>query len=62
MFLVVVGLRRRLLHDRIGGNHFARHEFAADAEVLDRPLRLGAPELALGNFDRTEAVGLRAAV
>jgi len=60
--LVVIGLRRRPLHDRVGGNHLARHEIAADVEVLDRAMRLSAPKLALENFDRTEAVGLRAAI
>jgi hypothetical protein len=58
--LVVIGFRGRPFHDRVGRDHLARHEIAADVEVLDRALRLGAPKLALGNFDRTEAVGFDA--
>ena len=60
--LVVIGLRGRPFHDRVGRDHLVRHEIAADVEVLDCALRLGAPKLALGNFDRTEAVGFDAAV
>ena len=55
--LRAIGLGRRLLHNRESRDHFVGHEVAADAEVLDRPLRLGAPELALGYFDLAEAVG-----
>jgi hypothetical protein len=60
--LRAIGLGGRPFHDRESCDHLVRHEIAADTEVVDRPLRLGTPELALGDFDRAEAVGLRAAV
>ena len=49
-----------LLEDRIGGDHLARHQVGPDAEMLDRALRLGAPELVGGNLDVSEAVGFLA--
>jgi hypothetical protein len=58
----VTSISERSTSSAIGGDHLARHEIAADAEVLDRAPPLGAPELAVGIFDRTEAAGLRMAV
>jgi hypothetical protein len=55
--LLAVSLGRRPLHDRIGCDHLARHEIAADAEVFDRALRLRPPELVFGNLDWAEAIG-----
>ncbi len=49
-----------LLQGRVGGDHLARHQVLADAEMLQRPLRLRAPELVGGNADLTEAVCLLA--
>ena len=53
---------RRLLDEaeRVDQRH--RHALAADAEILQRTLRLGAP-VALGrDLDRAEGVGLGAGV
>src|SRR5262245_15120691 len=53
----MVGYGRRLLQRRVGSNHLARHEIFADAKVLERTLRLSAPEFFGGNIDFAEAVG-----
>ncbi len=39
----MVGVGRGLFQDGVGGDHFARHQILADAEVLQRALGLGAP-------------------
>ncbi len=46
-----------LLQDGIGGDHLARNQVLADAEVLERPLGLRAPQLVRRHFHYTEAVG-----
>ena len=58
----MVGVGRRFLQDGVGGDHFARHQILADAEILERPLGLRAPELVGGDLDLAEAVGFRAKV
>ena len=54
----VVGDGSGFLQNRVGGNHLARDQIPADAEVLERALRLRAPELVRGNIDFAEAVSL----
>src|SRR5262249_58206984 len=39
----MVRMRRRLLQDRIGGNHLTRNQIFADAEMLQRRLGLSTP-------------------
>ncbi len=39
----MVGSGGRALQDRVGGDHFARDQIVADAEMLERALRLRAP-------------------
>src|SRR5262249_48619211 len=53
----MVGYSRRLLQRRVGSNHLARYEIFADAEVLQRTLRLSTPEFFGGDIDFAEAVG-----
>src|SRR5262245_4258478 len=53
----MVGYGCRLLQRRVGSNHLARYEICANAEVLQRTLRLSAPEFFGGNIDFAEAVG-----
>ena len=45
------------LQDGVGGDHFARHQILADAEMLERALGLRAPQLVGGHLDHAEAVG-----
>ena len=52
----MIGVGRRLLQDRIGGDHLARHQILADAEMLERTLGLRAPEFVGGDVDLAEAV------
>ena len=52
----MVGVGRRLLQDGVGGDHLARDQILADAEMLERALRLRAPELVGGDADLAEAV------
>jgi hypothetical protein len=40
---LAVGERRRLFEDRVRGDHLARHQIAADAEIFERALGLRAP-------------------
>src|SRR5262249_43241914 len=54
----MVGGRRGLLQDRIRGDHLARDQILADAEVLERSLSLSAPERVGRHVDRAEAIGL----
>ncbi|MGY3467175.1 phage tail sheath gpL-like [Bradyrhizobium sp. LM6.11] len=58
----IIRVRRRLLQDRVGLDHFARHQVPADAEMLQRTLRLRTPELVRGNVHFTQAVCLFAEV
>ena len=53
----VVDDRRGLLDDRVGGDHLPRHQVLADAEIFERALGLGAPELVGRNADLAVAVG-----
>src|SRR5262245_18150505 len=46
------------LQRRVGGDHLARHQIFADAEVLQGTLRLSAPEFIDGNIDFAEAISL----
>ncbi len=59
---VLVGERRRLLHDAEGADDGATEAVAADLEVLQAALRLGAPVLVRAHFDLAHAVGLDAHV
>jgi hypothetical protein len=43
--------------NRVGGDHLARDEIRADAEMFELALRLRAPKFVGGNLDFTEAVG-----
>src|SRR5258708_2402411 len=54
----VICIGRRFLQDRISQNHLARHQILADAEMLERTLRLRSPELVGGNVDLAETVPL----
>jgi len=58
----VVRIGRRLLQDGIGGDHLARDEVLADAEMLERPLGLRAPQLIGRHVHFAETVGLLADV
>jgi hypothetical protein len=59
---VVVGVGRRLLQDGVGGDHLARDEILADAEMLERPLGLRAPQFIGWHAHFAKAVGLLAYV
>src|SRR5271154_3594184 len=48
---------RSPLQDGIGGDHLTRHQILADAEVLERALRLRAPQFVSRHLDATHAVG-----
>ena len=48
----------RFLQRRVGGDHLARHQILADAEVFQGTLRLSAPEFIDGNMDFAEAISL----
>ena len=54
---LVVGDGGTLLEDRIGADHLTRHQVLADAEMLQRALGLGAPQLVGLDLDCTKAVG-----
>src|SRR6516225_6390805 len=45
-----------LLQDRVAGDHLARNEILADAEMLQRALRLRSPQLVCRYLDNAEAV------
>ena len=47
----MVGIGRGFLEDGIGGDHLARDQVRADAEMFERPLGLRAPELVGGDLD-----------
>src|SRR5262249_38668480 len=53
-----VRVRRRLLQDGVGGDHLSWDQVLADAEVLQRALRLRTPELVGRHLDRAKAVVL----
>ena len=55
-----VDARRGALHEQHGANEFARHFLAGDTEILERALRLSAPQSVRGDFDGTEGVALDA--
>src|SRR5258708_30754295 len=55
-FAGMICIGRRLLQDRVGPDHFARHQVLADTEMLKRTLRLRTPEHVGRNIDLTEAV------
>jgi hypothetical protein len=52
----VIRGRGRPLQDRVGRDHLAGHQLAADAEVLQRTLRLGSPELVGGDGYLAQAI------
>src|SRR5215475_2253099 len=54
----VVGNGSGLFQRRVRRYHLARHQILADAEVLQRPLRLSSPEFIGRNLHFAEAVGL----
>ena len=58
----MVGVGRRLLQDGVGGDHLARDQVLADAEMLERPLGLRAPQLVGRHAHFAETVGLLAYV
>src|ERR1700730_3639980 len=58
----MVGVRRRLFQDGVGGDHVARRQILADAEMLKRTLGLRAPKLVGGNTDLAEGVGFYAKI
>jgi hypothetical protein len=45
-----------LLQDGIGGDHLTRDQVLADAEMLERALGLGTPQLVRRHFNHTEAI------
>ncbi len=49
--------RRRLFQKGQGADHFNRHDVFADAEMLNRALRLRPPQLVRRHLDVAEAVG-----
>ncbi len=53
---VLVDEGRGLFHEGKTMGQGDGHPLAADLEVLERPLRLGAPEAVGGNLDRSEGV------
>jgi hypothetical protein len=53
----VVGISRRLLQVCVGGDHLPRNQVLADAEVLERALRLRSPKLVSRHLDHAYAVG-----
>src|SRR5260370_40715138 len=48
---VAVGDGGGFLQSGVGGDHFARNQVLTDAEMLERALGLGAPELVGGDFN-----------
>src|SRR5262249_11676774 len=52
----IVGCGCGLLQNGIGSDHLARHQILADAEMLERTLRLSTPELVRRDFNHTEAI------
>src|SRR6185369_8603872 len=52
--------RRGLLEDRVGADQLARHQIVADVKVLERALRLRAPQHVGRNGDFAVAVGFGA--
>ena len=55
-----VGVGCRLLELGIGGDHLARDQVLADAEMLERALGLGAPQFVGGHRHFAQAVGFLA--
>ncbi|MDF9866291.1 hypothetical protein M2437_005273 [Methylorubrum pseudosasae] len=49
-----------LFQDRVARHELTRHPLDPDVEILDRPLRLGAPQLVAGDLHLTHAVLLDA--
>ena len=56
----VVDQRGRLLDDGVGGDHLPRDQVVADAEMLQRALRLRAPQLVGRDMHLAQAVGFDA--
>src|SRR5262249_2225085 len=52
----VIRVRGTFLQRGVAIDHLAWNDILADAEVLQRSLRLRAPQFLLGNVDFTEAV------
>src|SRR5262245_521897 len=52
----MVSGRRSLLQDCVGGDHLARDQVLANAEVLERALSLSTPQLVDGYLDHAEAI------
>ena len=51
-----VRVGRPLLQDGVGGNHLPRDQVLADAEMFQRSLGLGTPELIGWNINRSQAI------
>ena len=58
----MIGVRRRLFQDGVGGDHVARRQILADAEMLERTLGLRAPKPVGGDTDLAEGVGFYAKI
>src|SRR5215510_8680602 len=58
----MVGCGSGFLQDRIGGDHLARNQIFADAEMFERALGLSTPELVRRNLDFAETISLFANV
>src|SRR5262245_24396701 len=54
----MIGDGSGFLQGGVGGDHLAGNEIPANAEMLQRPLRLGAPQLVAWNLNHAEAVSL----
>ena len=58
----IICVRRCLFQDGVGGDHVARRQILADAEMLERALGLRAPKLVGGDPDLAEGVGFYAKI
>jgi hypothetical protein len=56
----VVGVSGGFLQNGVSGNHLARNEILADAEMLKGTLGLSAPQFVSRNLDLAKAVGFSA--
>src|SRR5215471_16444521 len=58
----MIGNGSGFLQGGVGGDHLAGNEIPADAEMLQRPLRLRAPQLVSRHLNHAEAVSLSSQV
>src|SRR5262249_8818426 len=52
----MVGCGRGLLQGGVGSDHLTRNQVLADAEMLERTLRLSPPQLVCWHFNHAEAI------